>query len=133
MSNGWGPVAHHFSTDAVAHLATLNKDGGPHVVPLWVDRLGESDLAFFTIAGSRKDRNVTRDPRVSISVTAPDNAYVMATMRGRVVERLEGEAAWPVVDQISRVYTGESYARDTPMVAFVIRPDHWWANDFSDE
>jgi PPOX class probable F420-dependent enzyme len=55
----------------VAHLATLLPDGSPHSVPLWV-RLEGGRVAFFTQPGSRKARNLERDPRVAISVVDRD-------------------------------------------------------------
>ncbi|MGM1030462.1 MAG: PPOX class F420-dependent oxidoreductase [Actinomycetota bacterium] len=126
----WTDIAHHFSTKAVAHLATLEPDGAPQVVPLWIDRHGEEELVFFTLAGSRKDRNVSRDPRVALSITAPDDAYVMATVRGEVVARIDGDAGMALVDRLSVKYTGEPYAEREGFVAFVIRPRKWSARDY---
>ncbi|MFB8227615.1 TIGR03618 family F420-dependent PPOX class oxidoreductase [Cellulosimicrobium sp. NPDC055967] len=83
----------------VAHLATVLPDGGPHVVPLWVG-WEEDRLAFLTGPGSRKARNLARDPRVAVSVTETGNPYVMATLRGRVVEVLDDDAGWAVVDRL---------------------------------
>lgn len=85
----------------VAHLATVLPDGGPHVVPLWVGWEGDR-LAFLTGPGSRKARNLARDPRVAVSVTETGNPYVMATLRGRVVEVLDDDAGWAVVDRPPR-------------------------------
>ena len=89
----WTDIAHHFSTTAVAHLATLEPDGAPQVVPLWIDRHGDDELVFFTIAGSRKDRNIGRDPRVAVSITAPDDADVMATVLFEIAGLLERDTA----------------------------------------
>lgn len=129
----WNEVAPYFSTQAVAHVATLNKDGGPHVVPVWVDVQGDSDLVFFSIEGSLKDRNLTRDPRVAFSITRADNPFDMATVKGEAVQRVDGEAGLQIVDRISRVYTGQDYEVRTGLVAFVIRPRTWWAHDYSGE
>ncbi|MCH1881939.1 TIGR03618 family F420-dependent PPOX class oxidoreductase [Agrococcus sp. ARC_14] len=126
----WTEIAHHFSTQSVAHLATLEADGSPQVVPLWIDRHGEEELVFFTTAGSRKDRNVTRDPRVAVSITAPEDAYVMATVRGEVVARIDGDEGMAIVDRLSQQYTGTPYPVREGFVAFVIRPKKWWSRDF---
>ena len=75
-----------------AHLATLMPDRAPHSVPLWVDVEGER-IAFLTDPTSRKARNLAADPRVAISVTAHDQPFTMASVRGRVVGRLEGDPA----------------------------------------
>ncbi len=126
----WTDIAHHFTTTAVAHLATLQPDGSPQVVPLWIDRHGEDELVFFTTTGSRKDRNVTRDPRVALSITSPDDAYDMATVRGEVVARIDGDEGMALVDQLSLKYEGKPYGVRDGFVAFVIRPKQWWGRDF---
>ncbi len=126
----WSDVAEHLRSTAVAHVATLDEDGAPHVAPVWVDVEGESIL-FFTVEGSRKDRNVQRDARVALSITAPDNDYSMASVRGEVVERLVGEAAQEIVDRLSRLYTGSDYDQRSGFAAFVVRPQRWSAVDYS--
>lgn len=128
----WNDVARYFTGDQVTHLATLNKDGGPHVVPVWVEPHGDSDLVFFCETGSLKDRNVTRDPRVAFSITAPTNPLDMATVKGDVVERIEGERGMEIVDRISLAYTGKAYDLREGFVVFVVRPRTWWSNDYTD-
>ena len=127
----WSEVAPYFAGDAVVHLATLEPDGSPHAVPVWVDVHGDGDLVFFSEAGSKKDRNVTRDPRVAFSVTTPDNPLDMATVRGEVIERVEGERGMEIVDRISQAYTGGGYEVRTGLVAFVVRPRTWWARNYA--
>lgn len=129
----WTAIAHHFSTTAVAHLATLQPDCAPQVVPLWIDRHGDDELVFFTTAGSRKDRNVIRDPRVALSITSPDDAYDMATVRGEVVARIDGEEGMALVDQLSMKYEGKPYEVREGWVAFIIRPKRWWGRAFDAE
>jgi PPOX class probable F420-dependent enzyme len=106
-----------------AHLATLLPDGSPHSVPLWVDVEGER-VAFLTGPGSRKARNIARDPRVAISVTAFEQPFIMATIRGRVTGRLEGDNAWKVIDRIATVYTGGPYGRGEDRTVFLVEPEH---------
>jgi len=106
----------------VAHLATVLPDGSPHSVPLWVDTYGDQ-VVFLTGPGSRKARNLRRDPRVALSLTAADNPFEPVVIRGRVVEWLEGDAAWEVADQIATKYTGGSYPRDQERVIAVVEPE----------
>jgi PPOX class probable F420-dependent enzyme len=127
----WSDVARHLRSTAVAHVATIDEDGAPRVAPVWVDAEGESNLVFFTVEGSRKDRNVQRDARVALSITAPGNDYSMASVRGEVVERLVGEAAQEIVDRLSRLYTGSDYDQRSGFAAFVVRPLRWSAVDYS--
>jgi PPOX class probable F420-dependent enzyme len=103
----------------IAHLATVLPDGAPHSVPLWVG-LEDDRVAFLTSPGSRKARNVDRDPRVAISITGHDEPYVMALIRGRVSARLEGDPAWEVIDRISRGYTGQPYLLREDRVVFLV-------------
>lgn len=112
-----------FAGPNVAHLATLLPDGGPHSVPIWVDLEGDR-IAFLTGPGSRKARNLERDPRVAISLTDRANPFSSALVRGRVTERLEGDPAWAIVDRISRKYIGQPYPRAAERVIFLVEPDH---------
>src|SRR4051812_7255285 len=66
-------------------LATVNEDGSPHVTAvgaLWV----EGTFWFQTGAGTRKGRNVVRDPRCSISVSIRDADVVVEGDAVRVNE-----------------------------------------------
>jgi PPOX class probable F420-dependent enzyme len=126
----WESVRRYFETDAVAHVATLMPDGSPHSVPVWVGVEGEH-LAIFMIAGSRKDRNLSADPRAAISVTSPDSPLDMASVRGRAVRRLEGDDALPIVDRIAQLYTGKSYDLRSGLAAFLIQPEVCWARDYA--
>ena len=107
----------------MAHLATILPDGSPHSVPLWIGVQGDR-VAFLTGPGSRKARNIERDPRVSISVTDRQQPFAMAQVRGRVVERLDGTAAWTIIDRISVKYTGAPYPQRTDRVVFLVEPEH---------
>jgi PPOX class probable F420-dependent enzyme len=112
-----------------AHVATLLPDGGPHTVPVWIALEGDR-IAFQTGPSSRKARNLERDPRVAISVTAHDHPFTMAEVRGRVVERLEGDAAFAVIDRMSHKYIGQPYPLRSGRVAFLVEPEHAWGKTF---
>jgi PPOX class probable F420-dependent enzyme len=105
-----------------AHIATLLPDGAPHVVPVWIDVEG-SNVAILTGPGSRKARNIDRDPRVAISLIDVDQPYESVLIRGEVVERVEGDRAWEIIDRISRKYTGQPYPLRTGRIILLIRPD----------
>jgi PPOX class probable F420-dependent enzyme len=108
-----------------AHVATLMPDGSPHSVPVWIG-LEADRIAFLTSPSSRKARNLAADPRVAISVTAHDQPFTMASVRGRVAERLEGDAAWEVIDRLSHKYTGGPYPVREDRVVFLIEPERAW-------
>jgi PPOX class probable F420-dependent enzyme len=106
-----------------AHIATLMPDGAPHSVPVWIDLDGDN-LAFLTGPGSRKARNLGRDPRVAISIIDADRPNASALIRGQVVERIEGDRAWEIIDRISQKYIGQPYPLRTDRIIFLIKPDH---------
>ena len=112
-----------------AHIATVLPDGAPHSVPVWIG-LEDNRIAFLTGPASRKARNLDRDPRVAISITAHDNPFTMAVIRGRVAERIDGDEAWTIIDRISRKYTGQPYPLRTNRVVFLIDHEHAQAHTF---
>ena len=109
-----------------AHVATLMPDGAPHSVPLWVG-VEHGRIAFLTSPSSQKARNLARDPRLAISITAADQPTTMAQVRGRVRERLTGDAAWEVIDRLSHKYLGEHYPLREDRVVFLVEPERAWA------
>jgi PPOX class probable F420-dependent enzyme len=66
-----------------ATLATVNPDGSPQTSVVWVKRDGDTVL-FTTTMARRKGRNLTRDPRVSLSIIDPDDPYSYVEIRGTV-------------------------------------------------
>jgi len=54
-------------SDALAHVVTVDPDGGPHVSLAWVGLHGE-EVVFATLPDQRKLRNLRRDPRIVISI-----------------------------------------------------------------
>src|SRR5437870_6783151 len=82
------PDAHNARTK---WLTTVNEDGSPHVTAvgaIWLD----GAFWFQTGAGTRKSRNVARDPRCSIAVSIRDAGVVIGGDVGRVTDaaRLAG-------------------------------------------
>ena len=107
-----------FRAPNLMHVATILPDGAPHSVPVWC-RLEEGRIAFFTQPGSRKARNLARDPRLAISAVMHDNPYAMVQIRGRVAETREGDAALEVIDRLSDDYTGEPFGMRSGIVYLV--------------
>ena len=112
-----------------AHIATLMPDGAPHSVPVWIDLEGDN-LAILTGPGSQKARNLERDPRLAISIIDADQPYASALIRGQVVEFLDGDRAWEIIDRISRKYTGHPYPLRSDRIILLIKPDHAQAVTF---
>lgn len=107
---------------SIAHLASVLPDGAPHSVPVWIGTEGDH-VVIITGPDSRKARNLRRDPRVALSLTPADNPFQPVIVRGRVVEWLEGAAAWEIVDRISTKYIGGPYSRSQERVVALIEPD----------
>ncbi len=108
---------------SIAHLATVLPDGSPHSVPLWIG-VHADRIVFLTGPGSRKARNLRRDPRLAVSIAPADNPFEPVIIRGRVVGWLEGDAAWEVIDELATKYTGQPYSREHDRVVAVIEPEH---------
>jgi PPOX class probable F420-dependent enzyme len=107
---------------SIAHLATVLPDGSPHSVPVWVGTHGDQ-IVFLTGPDRQKARNVRRDPRVALSIAPADNPFEPVIIRGRVVEWIEGDAAWKIVDELSTKYIGQPYSREQERVVIVIEPE----------
>jgi PPOX class probable F420-dependent enzyme len=107
---------------SIAHLATVLPDGSPHATPVYVGAHGDR-IVFFTGPGMRKARNLHRDPRMALSIAPADNPFEPVVIRGRVVEWLEGDAAWEIIDQLATKYTGQPYPRGQERVVAVIEPE----------
>ena len=57
-------------------------------------------------------------------MTAVGNPYEPIIVRGRVVEWIEGDAAWEIIDDMALKYIGQPYDRAQDRVVAVIEPDH---------
>jgi|SRR5208282_1397657 len=95
-----------FQKRAFANLGTIMGDGSPQVTPVWVDYDGKY-VRFNSAQGRVKDRNVRRDPRVSLSILDPDNPYRYLAIRGRVVE-ITQEGADEHINSLSQKYLGQA-------------------------
>ncbi len=73
-------------------LTSIDPDGYPHTVPLGYFRVGE-EIYLGTVAGSRKIRNIRREPRVSLMLesgsTMNDIKGVMLQGHATVLDRPE--------------------------------------------
>lgn len=89
-----------------ASLATINPDGGPQNSLVWITRDGD-DLLFSTLRDRRKERNLRRDPRASVTVWDAADPERYAEIRGTVTITVdEGRA---LVDALARKYTGAEF------------------------
>jgi PPOX class probable F420-dependent enzyme len=102
-----------------AFLGTLMKDGRPHVTPVWIDV--ENGLILVNTAEGRiKHRNLSRDPRVSISLVDRNSPYSMVTIQGTVVDQTF-KGADDHIDKLAKKYLdAEKYPAHSPSIKRVI-------------
>src|SRR3989442_7132767 len=87
-----------------AVLATLMRDGSPQASPVWIDR--EGDVILVNTAEERvKTRNLTRDPRIALSISDQSDPYHKVVIRGRVIEMTK-KGAEDHIDKMSLKYYG---------------------------
>jgi PPOX class probable F420-dependent enzyme len=93
------------SEPAFAEVATLMADGSPQITQVWVDTDGEHIL-INTAENRQKTRNVRRDPRVAVNVVDPNNAWRLASVRGKVVD-VTTDGADDLIDRLAQKYLGQ--------------------------
>jgi PPOX class probable F420-dependent enzyme len=108
-----------FDNPNFAHLATVMRDGSPHIVPVWIARDGER-IVLVKEEGSVGLRNVVRDPRVSISVVDRANPYRRVHVRGQASAVERGEPAVDWLHRLSLRYMGREHPEPLPAIAPVI-------------
>lgn len=90
----------------MAHLSTVGADGSPQVSVVWLgldgDTLVSGHMGWYVKLG-----NITRDPRVVLSLDAPREPGVFlnpyATVRARATVE-ESDDAWHLLNALAKVY-----------------------------
>jgi PPOX class probable F420-dependent enzyme len=107
------------------HVATVMPDGSPQMTQTWVDTDGEH-VVVNIVQGSQKDRNVTRDPRVSVNVSDPEQPSRYFEVRGRVTS-MTTEGGAEHIETLAQRYLGGPYpwygGRDQTRLILRIAPD----------
>ncbi len=89
-----------------AVLATIGSDGMPQQTILWYELRGD-EIIMNTAAGRVKDRNLRRDSRASVCVTANGQAV---TFRGKVVLDDDQTVAQEDIHRLAVRYEGPESA-----------------------
>lgn len=87
-----------------AFVATLMKDGSPQITPTWID-FDDGIILINTAEGRAKQKNISRDPRVAISIVDQKNPYDMVTIRGKVIDQAT-TGADEHIDKLAKRYLG---------------------------
>ena len=122
------PIVKFFRGKNFGFLGTVNKDGSPQVTPTWIDiiekeekEVGREEIILINTAMDRlKQKNVSRDPRVSISMVDEDNPYSMVTIKGRVVEQTTAGADEHIDKLAKRYLNADRYPAHSPSVKRII-------------
>jgi PPOX class probable F420-dependent enzyme len=125
----------------VAALTTITANGFPQTSVVWCDFDGEC-VRVNTMRGFAKERNMRRNPLVTLLCYDPRQPLRYLEVRGAVVEMTEGGAA-EHLDRLASKYTGRPIryfgdaipewfaATETPVLCR-IRPTHVVAVDATD-
>ncbi|HEY6462793.1 MAG TPA: PPOX class F420-dependent oxidoreductase [Polyangiaceae bacterium] len=98
---------------AFANLATVMPDGTPQVTPVWFF-YENGKFIVNTARGRVKDRNMTKNAAVAISISDPDNPYSHLSFRGKIV-RVTEEGADAGIDALAKKYMGvDKYPMRSP-------------------
>ncbi len=96
-----------------ATIASVLKDGMPHVTPVWMDYDGKH-LVFTTEQKRLNARVLKRMPKVSVSVINHENPYEYVEIRGKVVE-VTPDGAFEHIDKMAKKYmNADKYPMNQP-------------------
>jgi PPOX class probable F420-dependent enzyme len=110
----------------LAHIVTLNEDGGPNVVCIWTGMDGDDIVSGHLNPDQRKLRNVRRDPRVVLSYEPKTrneqdiDEHLVVYGTGRVEEGGGAE----LLQRLAHVYFGDERRfpdMDDPPAGVVLR------------
>lgn len=108
----------------LAHLVTMNSDGSPQVSIVWVGIEGD-EIVSGHLGARQKVRNVTRDPRVVLSMETGGRTdsgldyYLVVRGRARVTEG----GAPELLQRLAHVYLGPDVKfppMDNPPPGFIL-------------
>ena len=89
-------------------LGTINKDGTPHVVPIWYTVDEQNNIIFNTGGGSVKAKNIRRDNRVRLCVDDQTPLFSFVIIDGIAqIERNESSEIYKWAKIIAARYMGE--------------------------
>ncbi len=122
-----------FDKRVFANLATLMPDGRPQVTPVWCEFDG-THILVNSAQGRQKDRNMRRDPRISLAVMDPENSYCYLEVRGEVVE-IKEDTNCAHINKLALKYLDlEEYPYLQPgevRISYRIQPLHTTSMDLS--
>ena len=88
----------------VGVVTTLREDGSPHSTIVWVDVEGDK-VSFNTARGRAKPKHLEHDPRASLLMVDPNNAFRWVAVSGPA--ELTEEGADAQIDKLAKKYLGK--------------------------
>jgi PPOX class probable F420-dependent enzyme len=88
----------------VGIATTLRDDGSPHSTVVWVD-MEDGKPSFNTALGRAKPSHLQHDPRASLLVVDPNNAYKWVAVSGHA--QLTEDGADAQIDKLAKKYIGK--------------------------
>jgi len=88
----------------VGVVTTLREDGSPHSTVVWVD-VEDGKPSFNTALGRAKPNHLQRDPRASLVVVDPNDAYKWVAVSGPA--QLTEDGADAQIDKLAKKYIGK--------------------------
>jgi PPOX class probable F420-dependent enzyme len=88
----------------VGVATTVRADGSPHSTIVWVD-VEDGKVSFNTARGRTKSKNLERDPRASLLMVDPNNAWKWVAVSGPA--ELTEEGADAQIDKLAKKYLGQ--------------------------
>lgn len=111
---------------ALVHVATIGPEGEPQSTPVWFGWDGEH-VKFSQTKGRQKYRNLSREPRVALSLVDPENPYRYLEVRGEVTH-IEEDPDLDFINSMAKKYLGmDKYPYHQPgdeRVVLYITPRH---------
>jgi PPOX class probable F420-dependent enzyme len=90
-----------------AVVTTVMPDGQPQSTVVWVDA-DDLYVRINSARGRQKDKNLLNNPKVTVLILDPQNAFRWLEVRG-VVEEATTEGAVDHINALSVKYTGQTY------------------------
>ncbi|MGH9124530.1 MAG: TIGR03618 family F420-dependent PPOX class oxidoreductase [Acidimicrobiales bacterium] len=107
-----------------AAFTTILPGGQPMTHVMWVDA-DDDHVLINTEVHRQKYKNISQDPRVTVTILDAANPYHYAEVRGRVVGTVTGPEARSHIDELSQKYVGAPYGMPitSERVILQIQPD----------
>jgi len=103
------PASHQDLLDRLIYVVatTLMPDGTPQSTVVWWDYQGDT-IRINTARGRQKEKNLVRDPRITLMAVDPQDGYHWVEIRG-VVESMIEEGGRDHIEKLSWKYENQKY------------------------